>query len=354
MSTLDEQVFALVKGEDSPIFDFNLEVIPEKPTLAMYDFLLMPNAPESATKAVKAIYAQLFWEQWDGSNTNKIQAALTSQQLLTRWIKERADLGLSVFDGLSEMAKRSSILFQIAYERSGLQFVPDEHENIYESFTEMLQEKLGASGSAGERNELGWAVKELIPRMKSLGLDIAPLIARRDFYTKFRHFVQSARQQDRLVDAVSRRFDDEKRLVVKKLAKVKADTPEHEKLSKELIRVINTEQEQKTARLESYESVVVNGLNDVLDPSVSVRDIDKKYRLQYGDLLGEIIKGTGFTAIVQGQKTILMAEFDYSLLDPIAYTLAKLVDIKGMTDPVLIIRQLREYADELERTLGGG
>ncbi len=351
---LDKEIYALVEGEKSSTFSFNLEEIPEKPTLEMFDFLMTPNAPESAEKAVKAIYSMIFWDKWDGKNANKIRAAMTSQQLLTRWIKERADLGLSVFDELSDLAKRSNMLFQIAYERSGLQLVPDEHENIYESFSEMLREKLGTSQSIGEKSELAWAVKELIPRMKSMGLDIAPLIAQPTFYTKFRHFVQTARQQDRLVDAVSRRFDDEKRLMTKKLARVKADTPEHEKLIKELIRVINTEQKQKTAQLESYESVVVNGMNDVLDPSVSVRDIDKKYRLQYEDMLGEIIKGTGYSAIIHGQKTILIAEFDYSLLDPIAYTLAKLVDIKGMTDPILIIRQLREYADELERTMGGG
>ena len=354
MSTLDAQVCSLVQGENLPVFDIDLEAIPEKPTLDMYGFLLDPNAPESATRAVKAIYSLLFWDESDESNTIKIQAALNSKQLLTRWIKERADKGLSVFDNLSEMARRSNTLFQIAYERAGLQFVPDENEEIYESFTELLQEKLGASQSVGEKSELAWAVKELVPRMKSMGLDIAPLIDRRDFYTKFRHFVQSARQRDRLVDAVTRRFDDAKHQVVRKLENTAPGTPEHDNLTKDLVRVIEKERVQKTAHLEDFENVLKDGLTDVLDPSVSVRDIDKKYRMQFGPSLGEAMTGTGYTALLFGRKTILIAEFDYSLLGPVTNAVQSMIQVKGMTDPVLIIKQLREYADELERTMGGG
>ena len=354
MAILDAQVGALIQGADPLSFDFDLEAIPEKPTLEMYEFLLSPDAPESATKAVKAIYAQLFWEHWDGSNANRIQAALSSNELLIRWIKDRADKGLSIFDNLSEMAKRSNTLFQIAYERAGLQFVPDENEEIYESFTDLLQEKLGATQSVGEKSELAWAVKELIPRMKSMGLDIAPLIDQREFYTKFRHFVQSARQRDRLVDAVSRRYDDAKRQVAKKLSRTEAGTPEHDTLSKDLVRVIEKEREQTSAHLEAFETVLKDGLTDVLDPSVSVRDIDKKYRLQFGQSLGEAIHGTGYTALAYGRKTLLIAEFDYSLLGPVTNALNAMIVIKGMTDPVLIIKQMREYADELERAMGGG
>ena len=58
MAILDAQVGALIQGADPLSFDFDLEAIPEKPTLEMYEFLLSPDAPESATKAVKAIYAQ--------------------------------------------------------------------------------------------------------------------------------------------------------------------------------------------------------------------------------------------------------------------------------------------------------
>ena len=354
MAILDTQVSTLIQGVDLRVFDFDLEEIPEKPTLEMYDFLLAPDAPESATKAAKAIYAQLFWEQWDGTNANKIQAAFSSKQLLTRWIKNRADRGLSIFDNLSDMAKRSNVLFQIAYERAGLQFVPDENEEIYESFTDLLQEKLGQSQSVGEKSELAWAVKELIPRMKAMGLDIAPLIDRRDFYTKFRHFVQSARQRDRLVDAVSRRFDDAKRRVAKKLSQAEPGTPEHDTLTRDLVRVIEKERVQKTTHLEDFENVLKDGLTDVLDPSVSVRDIDKKYRMQFGPSLGEAMTGTGYTALLYGRKTILIAEFDYSLLGPVANAVQSMIQVKGMTDPVLIIKQLREYADELERTMGGG
>lgn len=118
--------------------------------------------------------------------------------------------------------------------------------------------------------------------------------------------------------------------------------------------MIEKEREQKSAHLEQFENVVKDGLNDVLDPSVSVRDIDKKYRLQFDQSLGEAMTGSGYTAMVYGRKTLLIAEFDYSLLGPVTNVLNTMIDIKGMTDPVLIIKQLREYTDNLERTMGGG
>ena len=203
--------------------------------------------------------------------------------------------------------------------------------------------------------ELTFQTKDNVP----VSMDVAVNYTLREdkvpeFYTKFRHFVQSARQRDRLVDAVSRRYDDAKRQVAKKLSRTEAGTPEHDTLSKDLVRVIEKEREQTSAHLEAFETVLKDGLTDVLDPSVSVRDIDKKYRLQFGQSLGEAIHGTGYTALAYGRKTMLIAEFDYSLLGPVTNALNAMIVIKGMTDPVLIIKQMREYADELERAMGGG
>jgi len=106
--------------------------------------------------------------------------------------------------------------------------------------------------------------------------------------------------------------------------------------------------------LGDYESVIRDGLQDILDPSVTVRAIDEKWRLDYAPALGNIGKGVGYTALIDTQKAILIAEFDYSMLSMVQKILEPLIDIVGMTDPAIIVRELRQFTDKIDKTLGGG
>ena len=42
------------------------------------------------------------------------------------------------------------------------------------------------------------------------------------------------------------------------------------------------------------------------------------------------------------------------MLSVIEKNINSLIEVRGMTEPLLIIRQLREVADEIEKVLGGG
>ena len=350
--TTEDQVIRNLLENQAAVFDFDLEQIPPRPTLDMFRFLLAPDEPESAQQAAKGIYALLFWEEYQGRNKPRIEAALASQIMLTRWIKDRADRGLSIFDGLMEMAKRANLMFQISYERSGLQLLPDENEEIYESFSDILREKIDESSSAGEKSELAWAVQELIPQMRARGLDIAPLIGNKKFYTKFRNWVQGVRQRDRLLTNVGRRYDFAKKQVAKQISK-EADPDMIQKLQADLIHVCNQERQQKEKLLIDYETVIRDGLQDIFNPEISSRQLHDRWKLGDQTDLSELLGGTGYTALLNTQKALFIAEFDYSLLQNMEEALRNIIKIKGMTDPALIITQLRESADQLERELGG-
>lgn len=350
--TPEDQYIKGMINDQAGVFDFDLEQIPPKPNLEMFRFFLAPDEAASAQQAVKAIYSFLFWEEHEGRHKSKIDAALASQIMLTRWIKDRADRGLSIFDGLVEMARRANLMFQISYERSGLQLLPDENEEIYESFIDVLREKIGESSSAGEKSELAWAVEELIPQMKSRGLDIAPLIGNKQFYTKFRNWVQGVRQRDRLITAVGRRYEYAKKQVVKRISK-ESDPEVIGKLQVDLVNVCNQERQQKEKLLVEYETVIRDGLQDIFNPEISTRQLHDRWKLGDQTDLSKLLGGTGYTALLNTQKALFIAEFDYSLLQNLEEALKNIVSIKGMTDPALIINQLRESADKLEHELGG-
>ncbi len=352
LNTPEDRYLKDMLNDQAVVFDFDLEQIPPKPGLDMFRFLLAPDEAASAQQAVKAIYSFLFWEEHEGRNKPKIEAALASRIMLSRWIKDRADRGLSIFDGLVDMARRASLMFQISYERSGLQLLPDENEEIYESFIDVLREKIDGSSSPGEKSELAWAVEELIPQMKSRGLDIAPLIGNKQFYTKFRNWVQGVRQRDRLLTAVGRRYDFAKKQVVKQIAK-EADPQLIEKLQVDLANVCNQERQQKEKLLIDYETVIREGLQDIFNPDVSTRQLLDRWKLGDQTDFSQLLGGTGYTALLNTQKVLFIAEFDYSLLQNLEDALKNIVNIKGMTDPALIITQLRQSADKLERELGG-
>ena len=356
-TAFESQVSELISGVSKPNpFDFDLERIPPQPNREMFNFLLNPEAPDAALQAVKAIYSFLFWEGYEDRNKDKISAALVDQDSLIRWIKDRADKGLLVFESLAEMVERASLMFKVSYERSGLQFVPDANEDVYEHFTDLLKDKRDCTKSTGEKSELDWAVEYIIPQMQSRGLDIAPLIGQPDFYTKFRHWIQAVRQRDRLIDVAGRRFDHAKKTIAKKLASSEPDSPKNQEIQDDLVRTLEQENTSKQSLLEDFEKVITEGFQDVVDPAVTVKVIDEKWNRNFAfeQALAKLGKGVGYTALINQQKTLLIAEFDYSMLSVIEKNINSLIDVRGMTEPLLIIRQLREVADEIEKVLGGG
>jgi hypothetical protein len=348
---MTEQLTVLAQDVDIGTLGFRLDEIPQQPNRETFKFLLNPAHPDAALNAVRAIYSYLFWEDGAGNNPEKLNAALSDKDSLIRWVKDRADKGLTVFDDLIEMAKRANLLYQVSYARSGMQFHPDENEDAYEHFSDLLRNKLGETKSTGEKSELAWAAEELVPLMQSKGLDLVPLIGREDFYTKFRHWAQSIRQRDRVMEAADRRWEAAKKQAAQKLLQA-GDPAEEEVLQKDLLRIIEQENLSKGDLLQDYETAIRDGFMDIVNPQTTVRQIDEKWKRgnQPPDNLG---KGIGYTALISQQKTLLIAEFDYSILNPLETAIETMIDVRGMTDPMLIIQQLRDFADGIEKTIGG-
>lgn len=322
--------------------------VPARPTVEMFDFLQNPEDPGAALQAVSAIYSVLFWDKCDVGNKTKIEAALQSKAMLARLVKEKGDRGLFVLDALGEMSQRASLLFQMAYERAGLQFMPDENEDVYETVANALKAKINTVTSTGTKSELGWAIDTLIPVMREKGLDVAALLSQPESYTKFRKYVQAVRQRERIVDAVDKRFENEKKMVQKNIKKT-VDPVKTDALKKKLVNLEKEQKDKKEIELQNFDTVTRDGLKDVLDPNLDSVDIERKWRLERTNNLDSV----GYTAIVSGTKTVLVAEFEYSQLGAIEIQLNNIIDIRGMTDPKLIIKQLREYADSLEFTIAG-
>ena len=332
--------------------DFSLDDIPPQTTRDTFKFLLHPEAPDAAQKAVSAIYSYMFWEDKEGSNQQKLDAALQDKDTLFRWIKDRADKSLNVFNDLIGMAERASVLYQTAYNRAGMQLKPDENEDVYESLVDLLKAKEKTTNSDGEKYELAWMASVLIPEMKARGLNVEPLVGDATYYTKFRHWGQSIRQRDRVMDAASKRFNSAKTEAAQKITRAK-DPSTITALENDLIKIIEQETTVKQELLADYGTAISEGFADIVNPDTTVKQIDEKWRRKEISVVEAIGRGTGYTAIISGQKTILIAEFDYSFLSAIEVIVAPMIDVKGMTDPLLIVKQLRDYADAIEKTLGG-
>ena len=334
------------------ITDFSLDDIPPQTTRDTFKFLLHPEAPDAAQSAVRAIYSYMFWEDKEGSNQQKLDAALEDKDTLLRWVKDRADKSLNVFNDLIGMAERASVLYQTAYNRAGMQLKPDENEDVYESLIDLLKAKEKITNSDGEKYELAWMASTLIPEMKARGLNVEPLVGDAAYYTKFRHWGQSIRQRDRVMDAASKRFNSAKTEAAQKLTKAK-DPSTIAALENDLIKIIEQETTVKQELLAEYGAAISEGFADIVNPDTTVRQIDEKWRRKEISVVEAIGRGTGYTAIISGQKTILFADFDYSFLSALEVVVAPMIDVKGMTDPILIVKQLRDYADAIEKTLGG-